>query len=1266
MNKAKFLVRDYEIDIIPEINYLDLMDGTPDTISFSFVSQEDLSKILDIKEKCEVQVWNLARENVGNISNDLSTLEIEDINYTCAHQIDNIYDIYLDEENVGFLDSNDKKINIEYSDGSEQTFYYDNNGIVYFDLKHHYYMCINSISSDKMSTEYDDNGYMITVSLKEQTVLLKDCIRTDIAISPSLYPQVTDEDGNTINVFQTLADAVKKIVDCHNMCSLNEQIQEVDKGLLDDLSRVACPNLTYRDLSTYSQLYDVFIRIGRIPYYSNGILYGLILEGEHKEQLKDLSEYSSVSSVKEDHANSNIYSSKVYNNLYDKERAVVPQIFTDLIYDINILPLTVINKRTGAKYTVYKAIDGQGHDIPNVYTFNESGITYCITNVYNYSGSKGTKPKYISHTPDGEYIAEISNNIFYIDGNQYEIIYSYKSYMYGALENYENASPSFSFTTIPDVESENPITHEVTYMVADTAISNWADDEFKKWTLLNSQNENDVSKTLLYVSGFDENAHGIEDARNYSLELPYQIEDVLHIYKCVPAVSLYHDDVNHESKVAFGFRLEAYDDDRFVETSIYNNLSTLQKRTVAYYTRGEKKINNVVCLNVTSDNDWNILTPELSAGDTQNTFPWSGIKLYNQLKSQFYVVEYKPILNTYYTNYDYCKDDDIKPVAINNFNLPYSQISDKQVYPVMEYNLQKGLDTQQDIKIMTDDLSILNATAGSICKYQGKEYLINKVQFYINNVTVEASFTLTNRIIQNSLLSSYIDNVRVSSVISAESTVDRPIHLFGENKIKLTNYYNEASLNRASNNTNFITDIGNQLSLSGLSDLGLYTGAGSFNIYSYVSKYPFRFDHMIKEYVPSSDNNIKSYVIKLSTGYANVDDNANHMFEFTENDFPLTLEDKCVSNSVYPLTVYSGEFNPSSIVIVNDIDALQSELKNRQYFRTVYKLSGATRSFTCLTIKKNGSNTRYDLYPPIDDNFRQYWRKVQSKFGTTWWYPMSEYNPRIGNYRLYEKGKEYNTTLYGTEKLMTTTGLITKLEYSFVNSSYATNVMSADVLNVPVGSISNEDKSYAITPSILSTTPCYFNRLNRGCIAQGFGNKESDFNSIHKLNDLFNKGYYLDLRENPRPYIQYKTIFRGDNDIIAMELNDELPFMTMSIRYVSAISPINRFYILKIPKFKSISYFNWEEYETMNNFVNENKYCDISGIPSITSSQKMLMNCSKTLIRSDKYDYCLVGANYDAGNNKINNVINYMKFNIKEGSQGTDKLCLDYEIISEM
>ena len=279
---------------------------------------------------------------------------------------------------------------------------------------------------------------------------------------------------------------------------------------------------------------------------------------------------------------------------------------------------------------------------------------------------------------------------------------------------------------------------------------------------------------------------------------------------------------------------------------------------------------------------------------------------------------------------------------------------------------------------------------------------------------------------------------------------------------------------------------------------------------------------------------------------------------------------------------------------------------------------------------------------------------------------MGKYNPRIGNYRLYEKGKEYNTTLYGTEKLMTTTGLITKLEYSFVNSSFATNTIGTETIGISTSSIGETEQSYIITPSILSTTPAYFNRLNKGCIIAGFGNKNEDFNSIHKLNDLFNMGYYLDLRENPRPYIQYKTIFRGDTDIQPIELNEDLEFMKINIQYAATAFPVNRYYILKIPKFKSISYFNGEEYDSIDDFVRENKYCDVSRTGGISPSQKMLIECSKTLTHSNKYDYCLVGVDYDAGNNTINNIINYMKFNIKEGSQGTDKLCLDYEIISEM
>lgn len=622
--KGYFLIRDYEIPIIPEIQYNDLMDGTPDNISFSFVSDEDISRIINLKEKCEVQIYDSPYPVVGSIDLENNTIVINNINYNIQEEF-----IYNETSNyVGSIDKESKEFTI-----NDKLYLYSNN-IVYEDNRFHYYMCVSQISGEKLSTNYD-NGYMITVLLKEQTILLKDCVRTDIAISPSLYPQIDTgklgSNGQKIykNIFETLYDATLKIVDCHNMCKLNEQISYIDDDLITSLKDVSCPNLTYRDLSTYSQLNDVFMRIGRVPYFENGTLYGIKLQGTMQENIIDLNVYSHLSSIKEEGVNDNIYSSKVYNNVYDKETAVVPQIFADIVnkpnegYGVFNVPAsgsTTTIPYLGYTMTNVKSPNGTTYPITGSGDVTINGKNYAIT-----TNTNGTPSSiYVINNGNYQFIQFIdSENIFTINGTIYTI--------------------------------------NGTYTVDENAINEWVRNEYSKWIKLDYQSETDISKTLLFVDNYDYASKGIEDARSYSISLPYKIEDIVNIYSCKPTVEI-NNTLSEGTQVYFGWKLEKYDTNRIVENTSYEFLSQLQKRITAYYVRGDNKINNVICLEIDkgsesedgSGNSWNIwnVFNIVSNNDYQGAFAWSTTELYNKLRSQFYVVEYKPILDTIYTNYD--------------------------------------------------------------------------------------------------------------------------------------------------------------------------------------------------------------------------------------------------------------------------------------------------------------------------------------------------------------------------------------------------------------------------------------------------------------------------------------------------------------------------------------------------------------------------------------------------------------------------------------
>jgi hypothetical protein len=1229
--KGYFLIRDYEIPIIPEIQYNDLMDGTPDNISFSFVSDEDISRIINLKEKCEVQIYDSPYPVVGSIDLENNTIVINNINYNIQEEF-----IYNETSNyVGSIDKESKEFTI-----NDKLYLYSNN-IVYEDNRFHYYMCVSQISGEKLSTNYD-NGYMITVLLKEQTILLKDCVRTDIAISPSLYPQIDTgklgSNGQKIykNIFETLYDATLKIVDCHNMCKLNEQISYIDDDLITSLKDVSCPNLTYRDLSTYSQLNDVFMRIGRVPYFENGTLYGIKLQGTMKENIIDLNVYSHLSSIKEEGVNDNIYSSKVYNNVYDKETAVVPQIFADMVnkpndgYGIFNVPAsgsTTTIPYLGYTMTNVKSPNGTTYPITGSGDVTINGKNYAIT-----TNTNGTPSSiYLINNGNYQFIQFIdSENIFTINGTIYTI--------------------------------------NGTYTVDENAINEWVRNEYSKWIKLDYQSETDISKTLLFVDNYDYASKGIEDARSYSISLPYKIEDIVNIYSCKPTVEI-NNTLSEGTQVYFGWKLEKYDTNRIVENTSYEFLSQLQKRITAYYVRGDNKINNIICLEIDkgsesedgSGNSWNIwnVFNIVSNNDYQGAFAWSTTELYNKLRSQFYVVEYKPILDTIYTNYDYCSDDVNKPLSVNNFNLPYSQVSDRQVYPVLEYNLEKGLDTTTDIKFISKSIDVLNIHAGDIVKYNYEDYIVNKVNMFINNESIECSFSLTKNIIQNSILSSYSDNVRVSSIMSANTTVNRNVHLFAENVIRLLDYNEENAQVRNNNYQYFTQEIGDVLSRHGWFKLGLgLLPTDELNPYKFVSKYPFRFDNIIE-----TDNlEDGEYYIKMSTG-SSLDESTK--ITLTDNDFPVTLY---YASKTFP---YMEDIEESTEVTVSTPDELSSAIYDFGYGQFTTNIFGWVISSYYLGLRTS-SGTTYTLRPDYDSPF---WEKDKWEYNildsAVEAFERNRKLRRTGNYRFYNSSKEYNTTKYGTEKLISTSGLISKIEYAFPDSSYATSEYVTKTLeNAGLDYDSQILNSYVYNNvQIQKGTPVYFNTSINGCKLAGIGNKQSDFYSLYALPHISDKAYYLDLRENPRPYIQYKTICRDSEKITIKQLSSEINFLDNSILYRNSVSVYDTFYILKCPKFTHIDTFDIPS--TTRELLDNGYLASYTNVTKrISNTESAVIELGTELSKSTEYDYILCGVVLGAYSDEIFGypILEYkniLKFNIKDSSK-VNKLCLKSELYSSI
>lgn len=1162
---AYFTIGNYKnIPIIPEINYSDVMDGSPDTMAFSFVYDEDLTSKVKLKDKCEIILddgKNFYLDKVGYSYTQGDThIVINDTDYTVLQ--DN--KLYIGDTVRGTIYYEYETIIMD--DGTEYLYFDDS---VYIDKRKHYYMCVSQITSEKMSTNAN-TGYMITVTVKEQTILLKDCIRTDIAITPSLYPEGT-------NVFSNLYDATLKIVDCHNMCILNDTILGIDGDVNDSstlagaLCQISCPNLTYRDLSTYSQLYDIFMRVGRIPYYSNGILYGIVLQGEQNKKIIDIGKYSSVSNIIEEGLNDNIYSSKIYNNLYDNEYAIVPNIFTDLV--------------EGYQNQIYD--DGVVSDEESMEDFR----------VFSNANTTSTK--------------------------------------------YFEASSSSQLET--DMKA-------------------WLSEQAEKWTKLTYSKTEDLSKCLLFVNGYNTHSSPVEDARSYNIILPYNIEYIEEIYACYPRSLIINngsrtigETTYWEGRAFYGFALQKLNSDRIVENTIYEQLSTLQKAQTAYYVRGSNKINSIICMKV-EKNEY-----------TQGDFAWSSTKLYEKLTNSFYVVKYKPILNSTYTNYEYVKDlGDTKPLSVNNFNLPYSQVSDKQVYPILDYNLTRGSDDTYNVKIVTEDSTILDVSAGDIIKYNSNNYIVSKIQSYINNETIECSLCLNDKIIQNSILSSYKDNVRVSSNISAETAVDRQVHIFAENVVELFDgiSYDGAIYNNYDNYDIFTQEIGQNMINSTFYKNGLFKEVDEYNnpeinAYGNLSKYPLRFTKIVPEYKvqDTSPKLIVRLDVPSNRGYDSEFQEYGSVwfnYQFKESDFPVTVMLREYSHDYYR-TRYRAKY------VANDMQDLARYIPSCGMYRyTYYILPASSLTISTSFVLKKSLDVDEVFYEKDLDDYKVIdmksdedsdYPKIKDLGGVTG-IENAEVEKEFeytGQYMAYSSSSDFGTSQYGTEKLISNSGLISRIDYSLPDSAYSNSeITDYTPYNLTYNAGDGFARMTTYYAKIASQVPLRFNTSKYGCILQGIGKSSSNFYSLTRLPHLSNKGYYLDLRETPRLYIQYKTIGKGSGGLVVKALNSEFQWMTTITSYTEP-SPFTGGAIYRMPKFS-----------TLEN-IDASKLQEVTTIKSFTKMDKkgiMKISLSNAIGYDRDYDYCLV-LTKDNGES-----VNLIKFNFNGWGYATNSLGISSTIYS--
>jgi hypothetical protein len=220
-----------------------------------------------------------------------------------------------------------------------------------------------SLKSDEITYNLTDNvTYVVPkLDIKDEKVPFNisiPVVRLDGTVFP---PDATTEYLKISADFNTTKD---KIIITQDISDLSDTyvtytdfVYEVSwflhsgRKLYELLSAVACPNLTYIDLSTYSQLEDIFARVGAKPYLTfdndNKFYVDFFLEqGEVNGEIKEIKGISSEETGKLSDYTYNSVSSKVINLSCDNDLYVYPTLFTEALKELNYPDTLVFNPAT--------------------------------------------------------------------------------------------------------------------------------------------------------------------------------------------------------------------------------------------------------------------------------------------------------------------------------------------------------------------------------------------------------------------------------------------------------------------------------------------------------------------------------------------------------------------------------------------------------------------------------------------------------------------------------------------------------------------------------------------------------------------------------------------------------------------------------------------------------------------------------------------------------------------------------------------------------
>ena len=682
-----------------------------------------------------------------------------------------------------------------------------------------YRMVISDLNRDTNTMYMDNNAplYTYTCTLIEPTVLIDENIRTNITITPYLYPK--QENGHY--PYETLYDAYNKILSCHNLCSRNEKVYGLQTTELNNITSISFDS---NNENVYvSGKFERRFNLIEIGNQGRTISYTTPQITLDREQLP--------------------YSKTVTVNVLD--------LFLETMIEYTILlrvDITYTNNQININFTQESGSDALERFVYKnwsieVYAGKEQQIN--LKNLLENVACPSLTYIDLSTFDQLSDLFDRVGAVPYLDYDQYGKCYVTYYLKQGSYNNEIKTLSNLSTEEVsrPSDLYSNTISSQLTNMVCDDDLIIYprlfSDAILKDYASSNEDNRftNTINVSLdksmsqieypydfipsgenegayfgidiLLPNGFDSASEPIGEANSYFVQLPTNIEYIEQIY----IVSR-----NTQSEGGRDFILKPVNKDRIVEYSVFNATQDSQKHYFAYYVRGENKIKQICSL-------------ISSIGQLDGDWAWSSTQLFKNLRKTRLVVVYKPMLNTNYTSYDY---NNLNTTTTKYIDLPYKLVSDKQSSNLLSYELSKYNSNKILFNQVSTDINELNHFAGERVFYKGKRFIpyfyqgsftdytqlnnafpisseninpnlwarvnndiyfidtnsnkwikyigeqcvITKIAYTVHNNTISASYELSNKVAFNSSVSGYSDNVRVSDNLSSENVVNRNIQLY--------------------------------------------------------------------------------------------------------------------------------------------------------------------------------------------------------------------------------------------------------------------------------------------------------------------------------------------------------------------------------------------------------------------------------------------------------------------------------------------------------